>query len=96
MISQYSTTGRRTAAKARYNAKHYDQLKIWTPKGGRVIISQMAAAAGLSVAEYIRTLIIKDADSKGIDIRSALGGGGVTSTTAAKLLALQLVGDWIP
>lgn len=76
IINQYSRTSARTAAKAKYNAKHYDQIKIWTPKGGRDIIQQLAAASGLSMAEYIRSLVIRDADKHGVDVRSALGGGG--------------------
>ena len=76
IINQNSRTSARTAAKAKYNAKHYDQLKIWTPKGGRDIIRQLAEANGLSIAEYIRTLVIRDADRHGVDVRAALGGGG--------------------
>lgn len=94
-ISQFSRTSRRTAAKAKYNDAHYDQLKIWTPKGGRQIIQQLAAAAGLSTAEYIRVLVIRDADKRGIDVRAALGGGGLTSTMMQLIAAQQLPGDWV-
>lgn len=94
-ISQYSRTSARTAAKAKYNDKHYDQVKFWTPKGGRQIIQQLAAAAGLSTAEYIRVLVIRDADRRGIDVRAALGGGGLTSTMMQLIAAQQLPGDWV-
>lgn len=76
IINQYSRTSARTAAKAKYNSKHYDQIKFWSPKGSRDIIQQLAAASGLSMAEYIRSLVIRDADRHGIDVRAALGGGG--------------------
>ena len=75
-ISQFSRTSRRTAAKAKYNETHYDQLKIHVAKGGRCVIQQLAAASGQSMADYIRTLVIRDADRHGIDVREALGGGG--------------------
>lgn len=88
-IWQYSTTSARTEAKQRYNEKHYDQLKVWTPKGGREIIKQLAAAAGLSTAEYIRSLVIRDAAARGIDVRAELGGGGDPSTII-ELIAGQL------
>lgn len=64
------------AAKQRYNQKHYDQIKIYAPKGARDVIQQLAAASGMSMAEYIRHCIIKDAAHYGIDVRAALGGGG--------------------
>ncbi len=94
-ISQFSRTSRRTAAKAKYNETHYDQLKIHVAKGGRCVIQQLAAASGQSMADYIRTLVIRDADRHGIDVREALGGGGdaVTSTMCDIALA-QLCGDW--
>ena len=56
-----------TAAKDRYNRKAYDQVKISVRKGGRDVIHELAAAAGLSVAEYIRHCIIADAKQRGID-----------------------------
>lgn len=75
-IKQYSCTASRTNAKQRYNERHYDQIKFYSPKGSRDIIQQLAAASGQSMAEYIRTLVIRDADRHGIDVRTALGGGG--------------------
>ena len=49
-------------AKTKYNAEHYQQLKIYVRNGGREVIHQLAAAAGMSTAEYVRHCIIKDAD----------------------------------
>lgn len=63
------------AAKTRWNAKHYDQVKISVIKGGREVIQQIAAASGMSMAEYIRHCIIADAQRRGIDVTEALGGG---------------------
>ena len=79
-IWQYSTTEARTRAKQRYNEKHYDQLKIHVAKGARNIVQQLAAAQGVSMAEYIRSLIIRDAAAHGIDVRAELGGGVVPPT----------------
>lgn len=94
-IWQYSSTEARTQAKQRYNERHYDQLKIWTPKGGRAVIAQLAAASGLSTAEYIRQLVIRDADHKGIDVRDALGGGVNSTSVCADIITKQLCGDWV-
>lgn len=80
-------------AKTKYNAEHYQQLKIYVRDGGREVIHQLAAAAGMSTAEYVRHCIIKDAAMRGIDVNAALGGGGITSTMIA--IAKQMTGDWI-
>lgn len=93
IINQYSRTSARTEAKQRYNEQHYDQIKFYSPKGSRDIIQQLAAASGQSMAEYIRTLVIRDADRHGIDVRAALGGGGVSSTML-EIAAAQITGDW--
>ena len=85
IINQYSRTSARTEAKQRYNEKHYDQIKFYSPKGSRDIIQQLAAASGQSMAEYIRTLVIRDADRHGIDVRAALGGGADSTMTALPL-----------
>ena len=94
MRDQYAVN----AAKTRYNEKAYDQVKLYCRKGAREIIQRLAAASGLSMAEYIRHCIIKDAEGRGIDVREALGGGGLTSTIAAIIesssLPGQLSGDW--
>lgn len=63
------------AAKTRYNDRNYDQIKLYCRKGAREIIQRLAAASGLSMAEYIRHCVIADAEKRGIDVREALGGG---------------------
>ena len=80
------------AAKQRYNSKHYDQIKIHAPKGSREIVQQLAAATGMSMAEYIRHGIIADAARRGIDVTAALGGGGLPSTITA--IADQISAPW--
>lgn len=91
-INQYSRTAARTEAKQRYNETHYDQVKIHVVQGGRAIIQQLAAASGMSMAEYIRHCIISDAQRRGIDVTAALGGGGAPSTITA--LIDQLSAPW--
>lgn len=66
----------RTRQKAEYNQQNYDQCKIYVRKGGRDVIQQLAAASGQSMADYIRTLVIRDAKRRGLDVTAALGGGG--------------------
>lgn len=94
MRDQYAVN----AAKTRYNRENYDQIKVYSRKGSREIIQRLAAAAGMSMTEYIKHCIIKDADSRGIDVRQALGGGGLTSTIEAIIASCalpgQLTGDW--
>lgn len=63
--------------KDRWNRKHYDQIMFRTGKGGAEAVKAMAAFHGLSVAEYIRHLIIADAENEGKhDISAIIGGGG--------------------
>lgn len=79
-------------AKQKYNSAHYDQIKIHAPKGAREIVQQLAAASGMSMAEYIRHCIIADAARRGIDVSSAMGGGGLPSTITA--IADQISAPW--
>ena len=90
------TTFEKNQAKQRYNEGAYDQCKIYVRKGGRDVIQQLAAAAGMSMAEYIRHVIIKDAARRGIDVRAALGGGGTQSVTStiSDTDTMQIVGEW--
>ena len=81
------------AAKQRYNERHYDQVKIYVPAGGRTIIQQLAAASGMSMAEYMRHCIIADANRRGINVSAELGGGGCPSTTTAAITG-QLAAPW--
>lgn len=64
--------------KDRYNRKHYDQIILRTAKGGADCVKILADEQGLSVAAYIRHLIIADAASRGNGDISAIIGGGVT------------------
>lgn len=61
-----------TEVKARWNAKHYDQISIVVPIGSRSRIQQHAAEQGMSTSEYIRHLIASDAPDC-----LTVGGGGV-------------------
>ena len=72
-----SKTYTSSEVKDRWNAQHYDQILFRTGKGGKQAIQAMAAHHGLSVAEYIRHLIITDAESEEMpEISAILGGGG--------------------
>lgn len=72
-----SKTYTSSEVKDRWNAKHYDQILFRTGKGGKQAIQAMADHHGLSMAEYIRHLIIADAESEEMpEISAILGGGG--------------------
>lgn len=90
MSIQWSRTAARTEAKQRYNERNYDQVKMYIAKGGRDVIQRLAAAAGMSMAEYIRHCIIKEALERGIDVNKALGGGGLRAVTSTTQLPDQL------
>ena len=63
--------------KDRWNAAHYDKITFRTGKGGKEAIAAMAELRGMSVAAYIRHLVIADANTTGNnDISAILGGGG--------------------
>lgn len=82
------------AAKTKYNAKAYDQLKIYVRKGGRDAVQALAEAAGMSMAEYIRHCVIADAKARGYDVSATLGGGGGDILTQIKAdAAAQLAGQ---
>lgn len=49
-----------TAYKTEYNRQAYDQITLRVPKGERERIARTAAERGLSVNEYIRSLIERD------------------------------------
>ena len=50
-------------SKAKYNAKAYDRIGVFVPKGRKAIIQEIAERQGLSINAYINTLI-RDAISK--------------------------------
>lgn len=61
--------------KDRWNRKHYDQVVFRCGIGGRKLIQDAAAAHGMSMAEYLRHLVIAD-NPENADISAILGGGG--------------------
>lgn len=73
--------GRKTVTssevKARYNAKHYDFLRVNVGKGSKELVQALADSMGMSIAAYIRHLIIADAKNRqNADISAEIGGGG--------------------
>lgn len=42
-----------TRAKNKYNTAHYDQVKLWVPKGDRERIDEAARRAGMSRNAFI-------------------------------------------
>lgn len=61
--------------KNRWNAAHYDRIVITVPIGARDEIKAAAAAHGLSVAAYIRMLVIHDTAENPENTRFLRGGG---------------------
>lgn len=60
--------------KERYNQKHYERVSLRVGIGGRDTLRELAG--GLSVNAYLQSLIIKDAQERGIaDISAKIGGG---------------------
>ena len=59
------------------NDQTSDQLNILIPKGKGEIVKDLADTDGLSTADYIRSLIEKDAEQKKVklDLRVAQHGG---------------------
>lgn len=82
-MSRRTTTS--CEVKDRWNRDHYDQILIRTGIGGREAVQAMAALHGLSVAEYIRHLVIQDANAAGKPDISAILGGGVTEYIAGTM-----------
>jgi hypothetical protein len=69
-----------SAVKDRYNRKHYEQIILRTANGGRAAVQELAELHGMSVAAYLRQLIIIDGEKLGkADISAIIGGGGVRS-----------------
>lgn len=65
-----------TEVKDRWNAKNYDQVQLRVPKGAREQIQAVAAERGMSVAAYIKHLIVQDTADKP-ESTSILRGGGL-------------------
>lgn len=70
------------AKNTEYQSKNYDQICIRVGKGQRDFIAELAAQDCRTVANYIKHLIIQDAQKKGKkpDISAFLGGGGESLT----------------
>lgn len=64
-----------TYCKDRWNRDHYDMIMFRTGNGGKEAIKAAAEAHGMSVAAYLRHLVIKD-NPGNPDISAILGGGG--------------------
>lgn len=63
--------------KDRWNREHYEQVIFRVSIGGKDVLRRLAEEAGLSVAAYIKHLVIKDAQERGNgDISAIIGGGG--------------------
>lgn len=71
-------TNTSTEVKNRWNAEHYDAIRICVPKGAREEIAAAAAARGMSVAGYIKHLIMADTDPQ--EVSTLRTGGGLIST----------------
>lgn len=72
-----SKTVTKPEVKDRYNRKHYDQIAFRAGKGSLEAVKLMAELRGMSVAAYMRHLIIKDCNEAGkAELSAILGGGG--------------------
>lgn len=66
-----------TEVKDRWNREHYDKVTFRTGLGGSAAIRAMAEYHGMSMAEYLRHLVIADAiQAEKPEISAILGGGG--------------------
>jgi hypothetical protein len=80
-----------SAVKDRYNRKHYEQVILRTACGGREAIQKQAKLRGLSVAAYLRHLIIIDGEKLGnSEISAIIGGGGQELKSTAEHSQRQL------
>lgn len=63
--------------KDRWNRNHYEQVIFRVSIGGKDVLRRLAEESGLSVAAYLKHLVIKDAQERGNgDISAIIGGGG--------------------
>lgn len=84
-----SKTHTSSQVKARYNRKHYDTVSFRAGKGSNEAISMLAELRGMSKAEYLRHLIIADAESAAKPEISAILGGGGNIYEVARLLDMD-------
>ena len=61
--------------KDRWNREHYDRIGINVPIGAREEVQAVAESKGMSVAAYIRALIIRDTEENPESTRILRGGG---------------------
>lgn len=84
-----SKTKTSSQVKARYNRKTYDQITFRAGKGSLQAVHMMADLRGMSVAAYIRHLIIRDCDEAAKPELSAILGGGGDLITLSRLLGMD-------
>lgn len=73
--------------KDRWNREHYDKITFRTGNGGAAAIKAMAEYHGMSMSEYLRHLVIADAQqSEKPEISAILGGGGDVNKFIADLI----------
>lgn len=70
--------------KDRWNRAHYDRIGFNVPIGARAEVQAIAEARGMSVAAYIRALIIRDT-AENPDSTRILRGGGVLDSWGIRL-----------
>lgn len=77
-----------TAVKNRWNKKHYDTVRFHVPKGALEEVHKAAEVHGLSMAAYIRHLILADnpTTAENGDIMPILRTGGGYSMTLKDLI----------
>ena len=63
--------------KNRWNAKHYDYIRINAPKGSADELKYLAELHGMSVSAYIRHLVISDNSENPENTRFLRGGGSL-------------------
>lgn len=64
-------------SKDRWNSEHYDQVIIRLPKGARDELKAIAGTKGMSVAGYLKHLVVADLDDRTEPMAEILRGGGV-------------------
>ena len=62
-------------SKDRWNSEHYDQVIIRLPKGARDELKAIAGAKGMSVAGYLKHLVVADLDAQTEPMAEILRGG---------------------
>ena len=82
-------------SKDRWNSNHYDMVSFRCGKGGKDMIRRIATMQGMSLAEYLRHLIVADVTQRtdaetgaNADISAILGGGGTNDKVINVVQAL--------